>query len=104
MAKLILLWIGQVVGVVPRTGGNDRERAADGLGWVSPALDSAWRRAIRAFRDGTERFWGHALTNVGVEWTRLDAQRGWKLLVGTAQFAFYLGVALGAAIASFWSF
>ena len=100
MAKLILIWLGQVFRLVPTIGDNDRERSADGLGWFSTSLDPAWRRAVLAFRDGTERFWGHALTNVGVEWNRLDAQRGWKLLVGWAQLAFYAGVALGAVIAS----
>ena len=79
------MWVWLVQLISGRLDDRDRARLRYGLGWWSPEMRPHWRRA-RASLTNEEDFWGHALTNVGVEWTRLDPQRGWKVLAAVIQF------------------
>lgn len=56
---------------------NDKGMADNWFGFKDAALDAAWSRV-----DDSKSF--HNLTNLIVEWNRLHAQRGAKVLSGVA--------------------
>jgi hypothetical protein len=59
---------------------NDRERVAHGWGLWSPGMSPHWWRVRDDWRRRDWRDMQHALTNLGTEWCRLDAQRAFKVM------------------------
>lgn len=78
-------WLGMLA-----NPGNDYERNATKYlwGWLDPAMDPHWDRL---FKNPDNEPWAHRAKNIGSEWNRLDAQRGYKA------GAFLLAIALSAA-------
>lgn len=70
-------------GFLPRTFGR--------WGFKDPDLDYVWEEQSTRPRGGVS----HHLTDLIVEWNRLDAQRGAKLLSALAVLTFAIGVGVG---------
>jgi len=64
-------------------------------GWSDPAIDYVWEEQTTLPRGGKS----HHRPDIIVEWNRLDAQRGAKLLCGLAAWTFVLGFLMGASLA-----
>lgn len=60
-------------------------------GWNDPLINYVWKEQVSLPRGGKS----HHRTDLIVEWMRLDAQRGAKLLCGLILLGFLIGLVIG---------
>lgn len=77
----------------PISDPQDRARRRDCWGWLSPEMEPHWR-TLAAATGFSGRY--EAMKNIVSEWTRLDAQRGSKIILA---WLLLLGIgSLGAVL------
>lgn len=87
-AKSFTQWLKLPSNPTDQSDIQDKNRLKDFFGWLSPAMEEHWQtwEAKRSY---------HNMKNIGSEWVRLDAQRGYKGLSFVAAVATLAGVAVG---------
>jgi hypothetical protein len=87
-AKSFTQWLKLPAIPTDPTEVQDKNRLKDFYGWLSPEMEVHWQtwEQDRSY---------HNLKNIGSEWVRLDAQRGYKGLAFLATIATLAGFAAG---------